>query len=128
MVDPMGLPNKLEMECGQCKVADECPARGASPLRLGSGKPVRCRLIGGYGQKPVPVDRMSDETRNVVERNGPCLTIAEVPRVDEPSGRIYFETVKIWSQPKLHPRQTTSVSMDRAMGPSAHRRQDPPIR
>ena len=108
----MSLPNKLSMECRKCRVSAECPSNGSSPLRLGSGKPVLCRLVGGYGQTPVPESKMSKESKELAEKHGPCLTIAEVPTVDEASGKIYFKTVKVWAQAQLHPRQTTTMSMD----------------
>jgi len=121
----MGLPNKLQIRCAKCKVANWCPAKGASPINLGSGKPVYCRLIGGYGQVPVPEHKMSDKTKEIAKDQGACLTIVEVPRIDESSGKLYFETILIWSQPQLHPRQTTTTAMDRALGPSSYKRQGP---
>ena len=85
---------------------------------------VFCRIVGGYGREPIPDEKIGPESREAVERGGPCLSIAEVPSIDEPSGHLYFETIKIWAQPIRHPRETTTEAMDRALGPSAHRRQD----
>ena len=69
---------------------------------------------------------MSEESRRTAAEHGSCATIAEVPTIDPASGKLYFETVKVWALPTLHPREKTSVMMDRIVHP--HKRQDPPPR
>lgn len=93
------------MTCDRCKVADTCPEKGSSPLILPSKKQVFCRIIGGYGREPLADAVMSEETKKIVERDGPCLTMAEVPKFDEPSGNIYRQITKIFSKPIKHPRE-----------------------
>ena len=107
------LPNKLQMHCSKCKVADTCPRNGSSPTTTKGGKSVLCRIVGGYGRTEIPESKMSEESRAIARENGPCITIAEVPTIDEPSGKLYFDVVKIWSQPIRHARESTSVMMDR---------------
>ncbi len=116
----MSLPNKLQMGCKKCRVSTECPSNGSSPLKLGSGRSVLCKLVGGYGQTPIPESKMSEESKVLAKEHGPCLTIAEVPTIDEDSGKLYFKIVKVWSQPQLHSRQTTTMMMDR-MYPRSHK-------
>jgi hypothetical protein len=118
----------LEMHCKKCKVASTCPAFGASPLALENGrKMVFCRLLEGYASKPIDDAALSEESRKTRDKNGPCLSFAEVPRLDTASGKTYTEVVKIFHHPILHPRQTTSEVMDRIIPPS-HAVQKPPQR
>ncbi len=68
-------------------------------------------MIGGYGRLPVDPGIMSDEAREAAARSGPCLTLAEVPSVDE-SGRVTYELVKIFSPPVLHDREVIPWQID----------------
>ena len=114
------------MHCSKCKVASTCPRNGSSPLYLGSGKPVLCRIVGGYGRTEIPEEKMSDESRATARENGPCLTIAEVPTIDDPSGKMYFEVVKIWGHPIRHARESTTALTERLV--PSHAVQNPPPR
>lgn len=87
-----------------------CPEKGASPLNQGKNR-VLCRLVGGYGRTPVDESILSEESKQTVSQNGPCLTIAEVPKTDE-SGRTVFKVVKIFSPPVLHEREQVSWHMN----------------
>lgn len=55
---------------------------------------------------------LSEDSRRRSAKDGPCLTIADVPTRDEASGKIYFETTKVFHQPIRHPRETTDVRAD----------------
>lgn len=101
----MAIPNSLNMVCTSCKVANTCPKKGSSPLILPNKRQVMCRILGGYGRKPVDLTKLSSESKAIIERDGPCLTIAEVPAFDTSSGHVYFNTVKIFSEPILHSRE-----------------------
>jgi len=110
----------LEVHCKRCKVADRCPSKGASPLATENNRTlVLCRIVGGYGQVPVRDAILSEESRILRDKNGPCLTIAEIPKRDEASGHVYFDVTKIFHQPILHPRQATTEIMDRVY-PRSH--------
>lgn len=109
----LNTPNVLQMHCTKCKVAPTCPRNGSSPLTLQSGKQVLCRIVGGYGRTAIDESRMSNETRETARRDGPCLTVAEVPTIDEPSGKLHFEVVKVWAHPIKHARESTTVMLDR---------------
>jgi len=103
----MATPNSLNMTCDKCQVAETCPRRGSSPLTL-PNRTALCRLLGGYGRKPVDIADLSEESRETAAKNGACLTIAEIPTLDKASGKIYYETVKVFSEPILHPREKLS--------------------
>ena len=116
----MALPNVLQVACSSCKVASTCPANGSSPLVRG-GKPVAlCHLVGGYGRTPVDKAILSAESLARAAKDGECLTVAEVPRYDDASGRVYYETVKIFAPPVLHSRETTGASVDSII-PKSHK-------
>lgn len=103
----MAIPNILLMRCANCQVASTCSKQGASPLTTG-GRIFLCRLIGGYGKVPVDLDKMSEQTKEIAKRDGPCLTLAEVPVLDEASKFVTYELTKIFSPPVLHARETLS--------------------
>ena len=98
----------LQMTCSRCRVAASCPKKGSSPLTLKGNKKALCSLIGGYGRTPVSPEVLSQESREASLRDGPCLTLAEVPRLDEESELLVYELVKIFSPPILHERETIS--------------------
>jgi len=112
--------NVLQLECTKCRVAVNCPERGASPLTLRSGKKVLCSVIGGYGRVPVDKIKLSVESAERAEKDGPCITIAEVPVIDPDSGSLYRKVTKIFHQPILHERETTTFHQDMVY-PKSHR-------
>lgn len=114
-------PNVLQMQCSRCQVAQTCPRRGSSPLHLGGRTPVFCRIVGGYGRTPLDDGAMSPETKERSLRDGPCLTIAEVPTKDEHSGHVYFEVTKVFHHPVLHPREKTDLNLNVAQPRSYNR-------
>lgn len=117
----MPAPNFLEVHCSRCKVAEHCPAKGSSPLYLGSGRSMMlCRLPGGYGRTPPREASVSEESRKLQAEHGDCLTLAEVPRLDAPSGKAYREVVKVWHPAVRHPREKTDYRMD-MIYPKSHR-------
>lgn len=104
--------NSLQMECNKCRVASTCPRKGSSPLSLNSGKKVFCQIINGYGRIPVDVEILSTESLKRSKVDGPCLTIAEVPTIDEHSGNLIMEITKIFSRPILHEREILSFNQE----------------
>jgi len=92
------------MECNRCVVAQNCPRRGSSPLVI-DGKTLKCRIVGGFGREPVDRTILSEESRLVSDRDGPCLTIAEIPTVDDQK-IVMLEVTKIFSSPNLTERET----------------------
>lgn len=93
----------ITMECNKCAVATTCPARGSSPTLHGKHK-VLCKIIGGFGKKPIDRAALSARSASIAEKNGQCLTIAEVPFIDDDGGLV-FHTVKIFSPPVLSDRE-----------------------
>jgi len=73
---------------------------------------VTCRVVGGYGRTPVDPSSLSEESKARAEKDGPCLTIADVPTVDPHTGKLYLETVKVFHHPITHPREKTPYKMD----------------
>jgi hypothetical protein len=101
----------LEIHCNRCRVSKFCEKNGAAPLRF-QGKDIPCRIIGGFGRKPIAVEKLSEKSKELAVKNGPCLTLAEVPYVDEGSGVLTYDVVKIFSPPNLHPREKTTGIYD----------------
>lgn len=110
--------NELHLECNRCKVSSHCPRNGSSP-HIFNKKKILCIIVGGYGRKPVDLEILSEESKALVEKNGPCLTIATVPTTDPDSGMLYMELTKIFHQPILHERETTSFQQN-ALYPKSH--------
>lgn len=111
----------MPMTCARCKVAPTCPSRGSSPLTPpGSRKPVFCNLIGGYGRDPVDPERLSEAARARAAADGPCLTIAEVPALDEATKYVYRKTVTVYHHPVRHERETAGFTAN-MLFPKSHR-------
>ena len=97
----------LQMTCDKCKVASTCPKKGASPfLAPKARKPVFCHILGNYGRDPVEPRMLGPESLARMQKDGPCLTLAEVPGWDEECERVQTEIVKIFSPPIRHPRES----------------------
>jgi hypothetical protein len=105
--------NSLPMECSKCRVAGTCPRKGSSPLTLPGNKRALCSILGGYGRTPVDKSILGPESLAESERSGPCLTLAQVPRLDPSSGKLIQDLVKIFSPPVLHPRERISEEIGR---------------
>ena len=99
------------MTCDRCKVASYCSKNGSSPVHVKGGF-VRCRIIGGYGKKPVDLKKLSKESLEQIKDDRICLTIAEVPELDKSSGFFTFKIVKIFNPPILHEREKVDFKMD----------------
>lgn len=112
--------NNLDMVCSKCKIAECCPKKGSSPLVIPGKKPEMCQLVNGYGRDPISDDKLSEESKQLVDKQGRCLSIAEIPVLDEHTGKIYREIVKIFHQPILHPREKTNWQLD-MIYPRSHR-------
>lgn len=95
-------PNYLQMHCSRCKIADDCPSKGASPLQL-NRTPKFCSIIGGYGTKPVDRNKLSPENQIRFDNGNQYISIAEVP-VKE-GNLIYTKLIKIMHKPIKHPRE-----------------------
>lgn len=78
-----------------------------------------CRIIGGYGREPVDPIVLSAESLERSRRDGPCLTIAEVPKRDEGSGYVVLDIVKVFHHPIKHERESTDFRAD-MMYPKSH--------
>lgn len=98
------MSNNLEMECVKCKVANTCPSFGSSPMKVPGGYIVKCVIVGGFGRTPIDQTILSDESKEKSMRDGPCLTIAEIPSMDD-DGRVSLNVTKIFSEPVLHDRE-----------------------
>jgi hypothetical protein len=101
----------LPMECSKCRVSATCPRNGSSPALTRAGKKVLCNIIGGYGRTPVDVEILSAESLGRSRRDGPCMTIAEVPVLEDDS--IVMTVTTIFSPPVLHERESTNDMQNR---------------
>lgn len=98
------------MECRKCRVADYCPSKGSSPLIV-LKKRFLCVLVGGYGKVPVDPGILSDESRVIAQKQGGCLTLAEIPTYEDEI--VTFKLTKIFSPPQLSAREATNEMLDR---------------
>ena len=108
----------LEMTCESCKISATCYKKGSSPLNV-QGRLIKCRILNGYSKIEVDDSKLSDTSKELKMKNGPCLSIAEVPTLVE-SGHMVFEVVKIFHHPILHPREKTTFIAD-MMYPKSHK-------
>jgi hypothetical protein len=69
----------------------------------------------------VPADRsiLSEESKERADRDGPCLTLAELPVLDLATGEVKYEVLKIFSPPVLHEREKTN-DMQNLLYPKNH--------
>jgi hypothetical protein len=107
----------LEMTCDRCAVATTCPKRGASPLFYGGGKRVHCRILGGYGRQPVDKEILSSESLERYGKDGPCLTLADIPVLED--GQVSWETVKIFHQAVLGDRERPTAILGGQLNPKS---------
>ncbi len=77
-----------------------------------SKRKVFCHIVGGYGRVPVAKSKLGPESLARSEKDGPCLTVAYVPTVDEETGTLQTELVKIFSPPVKHPRETIPFNIN----------------
>lgn len=102
----------MNLTCDKCPLSSTCPRVGSSPLVTKGKKVVKCELIGNYGNKPVDREILSDASKALCEKNGPCTSYVEVPFEDEHSGLVAKETVIVFHQPIVHPRDKLVSSLD----------------
>jgi hypothetical protein len=91
----------LEMVCDKCAVSTTCPKKGSSPISI-STSVLKCKIIGGFGTTPMDRSSMSEESIKTSDRDGPCLTVAEVPRTNGSS--VEWDVVKIFAPPYVPDR------------------------
>lgn len=94
---------QLEMTCERCAVAEKCPKKGASPTLTQGGKRALCRILGGYGRVPVDPAVLSADSLVRSKKDGPCLTLAEVPALED--GQVVWELTKVFSHPVIGARE-----------------------
>ena len=82
------------------------------PLPTSGNRKVFCVIVGGFGREPINKKILSVDSLLASEKNGPCLTIAHVPTWDVLVGNVRWETVKIFSQPVKHPRETVAHNIN----------------
>ena len=105
--------NNLTVACVKCKVASTCPRRGSSPTLVPkSKKQLFCQIIGGYGRDPIDTSKLSPDSLARSKRDGPCLTIAQVPTWNPDINTYMTELVKIFSQPNKHPRENVAWNIN----------------
>ena len=71
----------------------------------------------------VPQDILSEESKGRSAKDGPCLTIAEVPRLDADSGKVFFEKTMVFHQPIIHSRMSTQVQNMDTFFPTSYNRE-----
>lgn len=105
----------LDMTCDRCAVAQACPKKGSSPLFVTGGKRIHCRILGGFGKQPVEEGVLSEESKALVAQHGPCLTIAEVPKLED--GLVLHDVIKIFAQPVLNERERPTAVLGGQLNP-----------
>jgi hypothetical protein len=81
--------------------------------------PEYCKIIGGYGRKPVDPAILSPESLSI-STPGSCLTIAYIPVVDKETGQIIMKLTKIFAPPVLHEREKIPWNIEE-MYPKPHK-------
>lgn len=94
---------QLDMTCERCAVATKCPKNGSSPTLTQGGKRSLCRILGGYGRVPVDPAVLSADSLVRSKKDGPCLTLAEVPKVED--GQVIWELTKVFHHPVIGARE-----------------------
>ena len=102
--------NILQVKCDSCKVVQDCPKKGSSPLKIGKTE-MLCRVIGGYGRDAVNPEILSSASKEKMDAHGPCLTIVEVP-VRSDDGSVSYEIEKVFHHPIKHERETVPFNME----------------
>jgi hypothetical protein len=100
----------LKRSCDKCEVSIYCPKKGSSPQTVGKGTPIYCEIYGGFSKKPVPVEKLSDNSKAISEKNGRCFSIANVPVVID--GIVSFELCKIFHPPIFHKREKSGLILN----------------
>jgi len=95
----------MNLSCDKCKVSKFCSKFGSSPLK--SKNVALCELVGNYGRKPVDESILSTKSKELVTKNGPCLTLVYVPYEDE-LGNLRFSLEKIFHPAIKHEREVIS--------------------
>jgi len=54
---------------------------------------------------------LSADSQRLAERDGPCLTLVEIPVIDELTGEVGYVLTKVFSKPILHERETVGFHM-----------------
>jgi hypothetical protein len=67
-----------------------------------------CQIIGGYSKTPVRPGILTDESLARSQKDGPCLSIAELPVLK--GDLIEIEVLKIFHHPVLHEREILTGS------------------
>lgn len=78
-----------------------------------------CHIVGNFGRAPVDPSILSADSLDLAAKNGPCLTLAEIPYLDT-SGIVLFETVKIFHHPVLHEREKVLSFQQEQLYPNGH--------
>lgn len=107
----MAKIQNLDVTCDKCRVSEFCSKNGSSPVLTPKKQVFKCRLVGGYGRVPIDMRIVSEQSKQLIEKNGPCLTIAEVPEYDEASGEVVYKVIKIFNPPILHEREKIGWNM-----------------
>lgn len=99
----------LDMICDRCAVAKTCPKFGSSPL-IYQKKRYTCLIIGGYGKTPVDESILSEVSLKLSKRNGPCLTLAQIPEIQDET--VNTVLTKIFAPPILSDHEKTNIPLD----------------
>ncbi len=101
--------NALEMECERCNVSNSCKYNGLSPVLL-KNKQYKCQIIGGYGNKSVDREILSEENKKLHDEGKTCLTLVYIPF--EENGAIDYKLQKVFSPPVVTEREKPQITMD----------------
>lgn len=106
----------LDMTCDRCPVSRTCPESGSSPLMEGARR-YCCRIVGGFGRTPVDPSVLSKESAILSAKDGPCLTIAEIPFRED--GVVEYKVVKVFSPPVLSDRERPGAMLGGMLDPKS---------
>jgi hypothetical protein len=78
-----------------------------------------CELVGNYGREPVEESILSSASKELVAKNGPCLSIVYIPYEDE-LGNIRYSLEKIFHPAIKHEREANYPFLMQQMYPKVH--------
>ncbi|HED37911.1 MAG TPA: hypothetical protein ENI76_06675 [Ignavibacteria bacterium] len=116
----MPIPRRLRVLCNKCLISEYCIYKGQSPLYVSkNSQTIECVIVGGYGLKKPSSEILSEESKKSQKKFGECLSIVEIPQLDQSTGYVYTTTTMIWHPRIKHEREKSDMIIDQII-PRSH--------
>lgn len=97
----------LERICENCRLKEFCSEAKHMPIFDNSKNRLKCKLYGGYGNKPVSRIVLGADLQAAFDRGHSAVSIVDVPSLDH--GVLFYKTVRMMHPPLVHDRSTTKT-------------------